>query len=71
MERSLSLHAGVLGGAWGAEGPAAPRGLRTGKRTAVDLLQCTEMGAKLYKALSMSRLKEFQGTEANCSGTEA
>lgn len=39
---------------------------RTGKRTAEDLLQCMEMGAKAYRAFSTSRLKEFQGTEANC-----
>lgn len=38
---------------------------------AEDLLQCTEMGAKPYRALSISRLKEFQGTDSNCSGTEA
>ena len=43
----------------------------TWKRTAEDLLQCMEMGAKPYRALSTSRLKEFQGTEANCSGTDA
>ena len=46
-------------------------GRRTWKRTAEDLLQCMEMGAKPYRALSTSRLKEFQGTEANCSGTDA
>lgn len=43
----------------------------TWKRTAEDLLQCMEMGAKPYRALRTLRLKEFQGTEANCSGTEA
>lgn len=51
--------------------PNTPTGGCTWKRTAEDLLQCMEMGAKSYRALSVSRLKEFQGTEANCSGTEA
>lgn len=46
-------------------------GSHTGKRTAEVLLQCMEIGAKLYRALSISRLKEFQGIEANCWGTEA
>lgn len=45
-------------------------GGRTWKRTAEDLLQCMARGAKPYRAWSTSRLKEFQGTEANCSGTE-
>lgn len=66
-----------------AEGPAlipghrveggglACRQAHTWKRTAEDLLQCTEMGAKPYRASSTPRLKAFQGTAANCSGTEA
>lgn len=51
---------------WGG----ACAGGHTWKRTAEDLLQCMESGAKPYRAWSTSRLKEFQGTEANCSGTE-
>lgn len=54
-----------------APGPGHRPGRRTWKRTAEDLLQCMEMGAKPYKALSTWRLNEFQGTEANCSGTVA
>lgn len=62
---------GVASGGWPAPcGSPAPHA-RTWKRTAEDLLQCMEMGAKPYRALSTSRLKEFQGTAANCSGTEA
>lgn len=51
--------------------PNPPTEPRTGKRTAEDLLQCTDTGMKSYRALSTTRLKEFQGTEANCSGMEA